>query len=223
MFNWRFRFLDKVADDEALPRKIRQIYLDGFGKQDGWSLGSIERTLNRCDALGVLVDPSDELYGYAFYSCPRKQVGGEWLLWEEAVCLKKSVQGHGLSIAALAQVRALYSERTFGWIGGRTQNPLVMKRYARFGPVFPFDSLYSEGEGPVLMRFLQENIAEARDVPQLDTKTGVCAGVYKSGRLGDYAVGIAGSDKFEKQLREWGFRRLNGDAVLVVAQIPEEV
>jgi hypothetical protein len=93
-----------------------------------------------------------------------------------------------------------------------------MKRYARFGVAFPFDRLYSEGEGPEVMSFLRTYIAEARDVPRLDPVTGICSGVYRSGRLGDYAEDIEGGERFEAFLRTWSFQRSRGDAVLVVAR-----
>jgi|SRR6185295_18178844 len=221
MFNWDFRLLSPTLEDKALPSKIHRVYLDGFGLKKGWSLEGVESALARCDALGLLLDSGNEICGYAFYSCPRERLRGRWLLWEDAIGLEKRAQGLGLSEAALAAVWALYPERTFGWIGGRTQNPIVMKRYAHFGPVFPFDYSYSEGEGPEVMSFLRTYIAEARDVPQLDPITGICSGVYRSGRLGDYAEDIDGGERFEVPLRQWNFQRLRGDAILVVARIGE--
>lgn len=224
MFEWIFRFRGQATGDEGLPSKIHQVYLDGFGLQEGWGLERIERALAGCDVLGLLLDNlANEVCGYALYSCPSEPLRGKSLLWEDAISLKKRAQGFGLSYVALARVRALYHERTFGWIGGRTQNPVVMKRYARFGPAFPFDSLYSEGDGPEVMQFLRTHIAEARDVPRLDIATGICSGIYWSGKLGDYAIGIEGTERFEDLLQQWNFQRANGDALLVMANVQREL
>jgi len=216
---WTFRTLPGSAKlDTDIPQRIHDVYLDGFDLESGWSLEKVETSLGRCDALGLVLGSNQEVYGYALYCIAPLPLQGRWFLWEDAICLRREAQRFGLAAKALAQVRALYSGRDFGWIGGRTQSPIVMRRYSRLGPLFPFDRPYTDEEGMELMDFMLQHIAEVREAKALDRTTGICAGQY--GRtLGRHPHAVAGTEAFEDRLAQWGFSRSAGDAVVVVARV----
>jgi len=69
------------------------------------------------------------------------------------------------------------------------------------------------------MDYLIRNIAEVRDVKQLEKNHGICHSVYREGRLGDYSMLVSGLEQYEKQLTEWGFHREQGDAVAIVSKL----
>lgn len=214
---WKFRKLDKDSEPPSgLTAAIHEVFRDGFAIE-GWSPEGIERTLKRCDALGLLLGEGGEVCGYAFYSVPETQLMGDWFLWEDAIGLKKVAQRHGLSNRAIELVRGLYPNRRFGWIGGRTQNPTMMRRYNKHGISYPFDASYSEGDGQKVTDFLVEHVTEVGEVSSFDRSTGICIGVYKDGILGDYPWSDSGH--FERRLLHWGFDRTRGDAIVVVTRV----
>jgi hypothetical protein len=222
MLEWTFRSLQVDSEvEEGLAESIRAVFLDGFGLSDGWTVDEIKVSLRRSHILGLLMSPDGQIWGYAFYSVPPNSFEGRWFLWEDAICLRKNVHGYGLSEEALPYVQRLYPRKEFGWIGGRTQNPIVMRRYAAYGKVFPFDLRYDEGVGPRLMEFIVGSIEEIGAVADLDRATGICRQVYKEGILGDYLLGLEEAQPFERLLNSWNFNRAKGDAVIVVAAIDE--
>ena len=137
------------------------------------------------------------------------------------------VQGKGFASRRLfEEACSLFPGRTFGWIGGRTQNPLVMSRYANFGEVFPFDIPYIDDFGKKLMDFLLMHVTgiqQAAEKGALDPYTGICRGVYHEGKLGNYATSIEGTERFEQMLRRWSFERDGGDAIVVVSRLHEPI
>lgn len=220
MFEWQFQLAQNInADDNHLVKSIHDVYLDGFGLQKGWSIGGIKETIAYSTMLGLLLAPDQEICGYAFYVAPDQPLQETYLLWEDAICLKKKAQGKQLSSQALNLAYRFLRARKFGWIGGRTQNPLVIKRYSKFGALFPFHATYTEGEGKLVMDYLSQHIAEVRDVKQLEKNIGICRGAYKEGRLGDYSMQVSDTDDYERSLLEWNFQRENGDAVIVVSKL----
>jgi len=219
MYNWQFQILNGISPEDDIATSIHQVFLDGFALQKGWSIESIKKAFTRSKILGLLVNLNQEICGYAFYSVPDHPLQGTYLLWEDGICLKKEAQGKKLSSQAWKLACSFFSTRKFGWIGGRTQNPLVIKRYAKLGVLFPFQITYAEGEGKLIMDYLSRYIAEVRDVKHLERDTGICRQVYKEGRLGDYSIQIDGADEYEKLLHAWNFQRENGDALIVVTKL----
>lgn len=213
---WEF---DVLGADKTypfnLPLAIQDVFRDGFGI-NGWSLSEIEGTLRRCNVLGLLLDQQRSVCGYALYSIPQPSLRGASLLWEDAICLRKRARGQGLSNRAIEFALGLHPERRFGWLGGRTQNPIVMRRYSRKGVTFPFDIAYVEKEGLDLIRFLLQNVSEVQKVRAFNTTTGICSGVYGR-RLGDYPWCDFG--QFERHLLALDFDRNKGDAVVVVTKL----
>jgi hypothetical protein len=223
MYEWNFEKLKNINEfDNSFFKIIHKIFLDGFGLSEGWSIDGVQKMLNTSAILGLLMGEEREILGYAFYSVPPVPLNQNYLLWEDGICLRKEAQGKRGSGQVIEKACAIFPDRRFGWLGGRTQNPVVIKRYSKFGTVFPFDILYDTTEGKLVMNYLLEYIAEVSEVynaEKLDLSNGICRGIYPEGRLGDYPVEVSGTDRFEKQLRLWKFQRDGGDAVIVISKL----
>jgi hypothetical protein len=225
-YTWHFQTLhDDSTINETDVEQILATFRDGFALSEGWSLAGVREALQRSTVLGLLRDAEGMIFGYSFYSIPQALLEGTYLLWEDALCLRRAVQGCGYTRPLVKKVCELFPDRVFGWVGGRTQNPVVMLRYAGMGgTLFPFLQAYDSAEGQVLWDFLLEHLEEVRqphEAGTLDAATGICRAVYPEGRLGDYPVDCDGAALFERQLADWGFDRERGDAVLVVTHLAE--
>ena len=173
--------------------------------------------ISQSSIFGLLVSPEEEIGGYAFYAIPQETLNGRSLLWENSVVLRKKNQGKHYSRQALFQALGTQWKRNIGWIGGRTQNPIIIRRYASFGPtLFPFDIPYHEDEGRKVIEFLAKNIVEVIEARNLDRYRGVCKGQYGS-VVGEYTWNP--NEKYERVLETWGFNPKEGDAVLVVCRL----
>ncbi len=220
MYHWKFyQQGDRLQSN--LPSIIQQIYMDGFGLKDGrgWTLDSISNRLQKTTLLGLLTDNNQKPCGYAMYSVPDDLLQGTSMLWEDAICLRKTAQILGQGTRVLRLACGMFPGRQFGWLGGRTQNPAVIKRYAKWGSVLPFSSAYDTPDNQLVMNYLRLHIAEVRDVKHVDRVYGICRSVYSEGRLGDYPVDIEGAAEFETKLSSWGFDRDHGDALIAVSKL----
>ena len=202
---------------------IQRIFCNGFERRKEWPVESIRRKLDHSSLLGFLIDEADSntaTFGYAIYHVPDNLLNGKALLWEEAICLVKNmhIRGKGLANTAITNAIGHFPNLRFGFIGGRTQNPLVFRRYSEFGKLFPFDITYTSDEGRDLMLFLKSHITDVSNAKQIDPLTGICQGQYSEGRLGNYEVSVRGTEQFELKLKEWEFDRDRGDALIVVAK-----
>jgi hypothetical protein len=209
------------AECDGWVRDIQRIFKDGFGLPSDWRSESIRRKLGHCSLFGFLSEkekPNATALGYAVYSIPNEPFRGRCILWEEAICIVKDarIRGMGLSFAALRNAMACFPELDFGFVGGRTQNPVIFKRYASLGKLFPFDFGYSSEEGRDIMRFLKSHIP---DTDSAEETTGISRKQYREGKLGDYRVHIEGGERFESWLEERQFDRDNGDAIILVAEL----
>lgn len=221
---YQWSFID-LRDTKGLPAgvllSIREVFADGFGLSELWREEDARHALSRSTILGLLQDDEGEIAGYAFYTVPDTPLEENYLLWEDAVCLRKKVQGQGYAgqnLFALATQQ--FKDRTFGWLGGRTQNPIVMQRYARLGSTFPFDILYDER--PQLMDYLIEHVEEVRTARnQLDMRTGICRQMYQEGRLGEYPSPTPGTERFLSLLDSWNFMPEKGDAAIILTSLDE--
>lgn len=223
MFTWKFRKVsDMGAIDKTMVKAIHDVYLDGFGEEEGWSDEGIGKMFDHSKVLGLLTTDTDGIVGYAFYAIPELLLMGSHMLWENAICVKKSAQGRRNTSGIWYRASALYPGRTFGWIGGRTQNPLIMSRYKKLGYLFPFETAYDEGDGRLVMEYLLANIEEVSSAPPLDKGNGICRRKYKR-RLGDYELGIEGTEELEAKLSAWEFDRDKGDAVIIVSRLAEPI
>ena len=218
---WQFKRLDEnpeIADE--IVEELRWVCVNGFGlESDEWAADN-KLMLSQSTILGRLLNQQGKVFGIAFYSAPDVFLDGTHFLWEDGICLVKEAQRKGYSWTAIDQALKMFPERTFGWVGCRTQNPAMFLRYAKLGKIFPFDELYDKVNGERIINFLLENIAEVKEVGALNNLSrgnGICTEVYPQGRLGDYPTEIDGAEPFEKQLKQWEFQRDRGEAVILVS------
>lgn len=220
---WQFEFLSSA--DNFPEEKIHEIvdtFRDGFGLKDGWSIKSARHAISRSTILGLLRDENGLISGYAFYTIPDALLKGTNFLWEDAICIRKYLQGKKWTSQPLMDAICRFlPEKTFGWLGGRTQNPRVLLRYASLGNLYPFGiKKDEEPESAAVLDFLFQHIKEVKDDwPVVDPKTWICKGIYPEGKLGDYSIDIKGCEEFERELIGNGFNRDAGDAVIVVSRL----
>lgn len=222
----------ETIDADSLGKKIVDVFYDGFGlpynPDRSWSAPEAAAMVRRCDMVGVLVDKRWQeaiICGCACYVMPEEPVvNALHLIWEDGICIRKPQQGGRWSkpIFELALSTAKQMGRHVGYIGGRTQNPVVMHRYSKFGKLFPFDSRYTTSQGRRVVEFLVGNIWEAQ-AGEFNPESGIFRGAYKEGRLGDYPIPETDEvRRWEMLLMKDGFDRNNGDAVAVVARVNAE-
>lgn len=218
---WQFQRLDRnVEITDKIVEELHQVCVNGFGiKSDQWATDN-RLMLSQSTILGKLLNQQGKVFGIAFYSAPDAFLDGTHFLWEDGICLVKEAQRKGYSWTAIEQAAKMFPEHNFGWVGCRTQNPAMFLRYAKLGKTFPFDELYDTANGRRVINFLLENIAEVQEVGTSNTLnkgTGICTDVYPQGRLGNYPTGLDGTEAFEKKLKQWGFQRDRGEAVIIVS------
>lgn len=213
-----------AALSETALQEIHNTFLNGFGLQKGWSLEGIHQTLLNSNMAFLLQDRNGVNCGYAMYDIPNERLDGRALLWENAICFRKDLQGQGVSRKIFQEILEMPSSHDIGYIGGRTQNPIVMTRYSGFGPAYPFDKSYLSEDGQRLLGFLRRNVQEVSQIKTFNEASGIGRSVYRGGRLGDYPVDE--SRAVESYLRLHEFKRENGDAVVIVSDLngaPERI
>jgi hypothetical protein len=216
---WRRLHGERAVSTEIVAQ-IQDIFRDGFNRNKGWGEDSIRKRLSNSGVLGLLETRDGLPSGYAIYSSPEEKLDGGFVLWEDAICIRRSLQGKGASrtVDLLKELASAFG-REFAWFGGVTQNPAVYKRYARLGRVFPVDEPFASNDGKQLLEFLYKNVPQVKDRSEkLDDASGAFKGIY-SGRLGQYEVGMPGAEAFEEYLRRQNVNREAGDAVLLVSKL----
>jgi hypothetical protein len=218
MYNWNFHHLRGNEEfDPQILAELCEAFTDSMGGE-GCTIEDIKGRLAECQLLGLLQDEQGAIYGCVMVSIPATPLNGKYLIWGNSGYLRKSVQRRMVWRQILNKITACFPDKEFGWIGCRTQNPLMMRSYSFFGTLMPFESDYSQGEGQQLMRYMRRHISQVRDVPALDATKGICQALYSTGRMGDYPVNLNG--RIEQTLDEWGFQRDRGDSLVVVAELP---
>jgi hypothetical protein len=172
VYEWHCRRLSPAdALDPVLVQQVHDVFRVAFGFEPTHGLDSIRYRLRNSTVLGLLRDGSDGVHGFACYSVPSVPLGGEHFLWGDGMALLPEVQGRGLTQGFVERACALFPGRQFGWMGGRTQNPVVFRWHAKFGRVFPFDGSYAQPEGRRVLRYLREHVAEVREATAVDADT----------------------------------------------------
>jgi hypothetical protein len=225
-FDWQFRRFEEAHsfNETELGRwatDIQRIFRDGFQSATDWLSDDLRRKLRNSSLIGFLVDQTRaniRSYGYALYRVPTQLLKGKSLIWEDALCIvcDPTIRGKRLSNDALDKAMSHFPERDFGFVGGRTQNPVIFKRYGSLGTLLPFDLSYDADQGRDIMRFLKAHIPDAKCA---EATTGICRKHYREGKLGNYDVAIEGGERFESWLQERQFERDKGDAIIVVADV----
>lgn len=219
MYTWKFQRLHGEEHfDNKLLIELREAFTDGLGVQN-CTVEDIRARLSECQLLGLLEGTDDgTIYGCVMINVPETPLEGKYLIWGCGGYLRKAAQRKIVWRQILKNITACFPDKEFGWIGCRTQNPLMMRSYGLFGTLYPFEADYAQGEGQLLMTYMREQIAQVKNVPELVAVKGICRALYTTGRMGDYPVNING--RIEQHLAEWGFERDRGDSLVVVAKLP---
>jgi len=239
---WTLYNSERVSvNPTELGSKMLEVFRDGFGiprDKVRWSADAAADMVRRSTLTFVLTDDdtlSSEISGYACYVCPGARVDARHhLLWEDGICIQKRFQktdsvsdkpGWGAKALANALSEVERLGQRVRYLGGRTQHPGVISRYAKFGITYPLDEDYSTPAGMALVAFLLEHIDEVKKTyhknseATFDRRSGIFKKCYSEGRLGDYLVPTTAKVKArEARLSSLGFDRDRGDAVVVVAQ-----
>lgn len=227
MLDWRMRLASGEAMCASEIEEVLTIYEAAFGRA-GWSSSGVSER-SSTSAIHGFLEGAGQKVGYAFYSVPRTEIHGTFLLWEDAIGIGANAQRSGLgSRDVVWQSVSDLVGRPFGWIGGRTQNPAVAHRYlkqTRSKLAFPFRSGYTSDEGRELSSVLANHVAELRS--EVVPDDGILRHAYRR-RLNDFP---AGSDPWDdpkfKGIVDWlrchNFNRDNGDAVVVIAKLDAQI
>jgi hypothetical protein len=223
-WHWR-RAADVDAAGAAIVGQIQSIFRDGFGCSKDWPETNIRQRLKNSSVVGLLEIAGAAPAGYAIYSSPEQTLDGKFVLWEDSICIRQAFHARKMSRPPqlLYEVGGFLG-REFGWFGGDTQNPVVYKRYARLGRVFPIDMPFTSETGQRVLNFLLESVPQVRDRARiLDVRSGALRGIYTEGWLGQYEVGISGAEPFEEYLSRHEIRRERGDALLLMAKVRDDI
>src|SRR5947209_5037715 len=169
---WSVHDLALEAVDDAWIAGIQDTFLDGFGLsvERAWSTDRLAYALENVSYLALAYAHEDAttqrfICGYAMYTIPQLSLpDGTYLLWEDAICLRKRFQQTGGARGLSASIAARSTHQPIGWMGGRTQNPRVIKRYRQLGHTFPFAEDYSTPVGQSIFTFLRNHVREVRDI-----------------------------------------------------------
>lgn len=217
---WHCRLLTSdAALDDALVQQVYDVFRGAFGFEPSQGPDSIRHRLRSSTVLGLLRDESGDLQGFGCYSMPDVPLGGTYFLWGDGMAVRPAFQGRGLTRGFVEGACSLFPGRRFGWMGGRTQNPVMLRWHAKFGRVFPFDATYAEPEGRAVLLFLREHVAEVRGAAELDEVTGICRRAYRWTYPQEYLDRVGTTEQFEQKLQHWNFRRADGDAIVVVTKL----
>lgn len=217
--NWVFFDLRTGQNfNELFHSKIRKVYVDGFYSgsylKDGIPFKSLSNRLKQSTDLAILCDDiSDDFFGYAFFSVPEKCFDGRGIIWQDSIALNKSLQSKGFAKQVYQLIKGKYPCAQL--LGGRTQNPAIIKSFCKKGKAFPFDESYSTENGKRLFQFLKENIPEVTESIGINENTGIVCGKYGD-RLGDYEDDWNGIERQKEFLEKNSFNSLDGDAVVIV-------
>jgi hypothetical protein len=212
-YEWQCRLLSPAdALDDGLVQQVFDVFRRAFGFEPRHGLDSIRYRLRNSTILGLLRDESEAVHGFACYSVPSVPLRGAYVLWGDGMALMPEVQGRGLARSFAERACALFPGRSFAWMGGRTQNPVVVRWHATLGRVFPFDGTYAEAEGGEVLRYLREHVAEVREATSIDAETGICRGAYQWTYRPEYLAQVRDADR-------WAFNRAHGDALILVAKL----
>jgi len=219
--NWEFFNLRTPQNfDDAFLNKVRNVYVDGFYngnyQKDDTPFKSLSKRLQQSTDLAILCDNIEgDFFGYALFTIPKKLFEDKGIIWQDSICVNKALQNQGYT----KQVYQLIKQKNphVLLLGGRTQNPAIVKSFCKIGKAFPFDELYSTEKGKRLFNFLKENINEVRESIGINESTGIVTGKYGS-RLGDYSNDWNGVEWQAEFLKSNSFNQEAGDAVVIVIE-----
>jgi ribosomal protein S18 acetylase RimI-like enzyme len=188
----------------------------------GWSLDGVRKEMATSEVAAYLYD-EDRMIGYAHYDAV--PVPGDAfdrvIMWERSICFRLDYQddGHGATALRIALV-SVAPQRSLGWIGGRTQNPLMFRRYARLAggsyPLLPFTATYdADPQDASALAAVEAHLGDEA----LDSASGIARAAYREGRLSKQSDRVRAMDWVEKRLDQWQFNPGKGDAIVTMARI----
>ncbi|MCP3918171.1 MAG: hypothetical protein GY711_21690 [bacterium] len=226
--SWRFFYPNGAAPQDWLVSRIQSVFIDGFAvdENDVWPAGKVVERVRNAKVLALAVDGDNEIQGYAIYTIAPKPFNGRDLLWEDSICLTRRWQGRRFSNSPVAEIQTQFRRSNIGWVGGCTQNPLILRRYKRSSLLYPFDRSFVDREGERLFEFLCKNVPQiAKRTEELTdaersevAKTGILRGIYKQ-QLGSYPEHVDGLEDIVGYLESNNFDRNNGDVVVAVSAV----
>jgi hypothetical protein len=213
------------AVSESTVAAVLGVFRNGMESPQGWSVEGVRARLRDVDMV-LLLRSDDCAVGYAMFDAidvpddPLERI----ILWEHSICFRRDFQRHGHGTVALTSARlSLGVNRNVGWIGGRSQSPIVFERYRRCvrpnGRLFPFDALYSESAASARAIQAISKALQRYGGGQPDVETGICRCAYRDGRVPKTTITPGGMENPEQFLIDHGFDRDRGDAVIVLADI----
>ena len=164
----------------------------------------------------------DRIYGFGIYTVSDVPLESGYMLWGNALAIRSGLQKKRLIFGLIELVMSMFPDKHFLWIGARTQNPAIYRRYIKYAKTFfPFDEDYGTEGGRKVLDFISNNIPQLADhtADNRIPANGICRGIYGR-KFGNYAVD--GDDphleKYENYLSQHNFDRDAGDGVVVVAR-----
>jgi Acetyltransferase (GNAT) family len=221
---WEMQFLDHTVNvSEITVHDCSIVCSSGFGgSSHEWEEGN-RKKLSSSTIFGNLNDSKGNIYGIAYYFIPNNLIADSHLIWEEGICLIPSCQGKGYAKKAVEEAMKILPNSRFQYLCCMTQNPSMFIRYSKYGKrLFPFDELYESSDGKSVINFLCEhikNLKGAQHNTQFSISNGMYKSFYKRGRLGNYLDDLPGAENFEKKLQEWGFKREEGDSIILALKL----
>lgn len=222
---WNFKeTAEYKADLEITIAKIIDVFIDGMG-QAGWEPYKVKRQLNSSNILGLLEGENREAHGYFFATIPKKKFNGKHLLWIDACSVRQSIQKLGYFSKGVEEIKNIYKDCDFGFVGGRSQNPIVFRTIDKLSTkvYYPFDKLYTNEIIAFLKNTIKNEVKRPSEKKEqgLNHENGIVTNAYWGKKLGNYKVDLNNNAilGYEKKLSEWNFDRCKGDAVIILKEL----
>lgn len=220
---WRFKYITDSTASNDVVEAVLDIFYDAMG-QGVWTEEKVYRQFRSSNYFGFYESDNEENSAYFFATVPETCLNDYHVLWIDACSVRKKMQSKGIFKSAIDILQEIIPGKRIGYIGGRTQNPTIIKMYGKLSShvFYPFDCYYDD----TVIYYLIGNIRNEVGMPyeekklDFDIQTGILKKVYGE-KLGDYDVGLTDeiTKRYEDKLELYGFNRNNGDAVIILKKI----
>lgn len=190
---------------------------------DAFSLADAESLIGESDWLLRVTDDAGEPAALGSYRLI-DAVPGTTVLWESLVAVRRDWQGRGIATdllnAAVAACSCSFPSR-IGYVGGRSQNPGIWKRYSSYGPLLPLDAEPTPADKAVIDGVVQA-ISQVADA---DPDSLIVRNAYRSaygieGTFGNITRGRKPlSGRWAEYLDRHRFNPVDGDAIVSLARV----
>lgn len=168
--------------------------------------------------IATLAD-SQEAVGYSTQRILQPTIGVNRprVMYISTRAVRTEHQKGGLGTALLQYANSLHAAPDI--IGGRTQNPVVVRSYYQsglFSRIYPFDRTYDQSQSvQAVLRYI---VLQTRNRFPLDERTGLVREVYKEGKSRAYDNAKASPEiqaLYTRMMQEFGLEPDRGDALHV--------